>query len=135
MYQTKIKSFNKFPHSAGFEPARGDPKRFLVSRLNRSATNASTWYLYDTSGKDAGWRPPPTFIDYETLLLDLDEGFKLLTRRGGGAQQLTGQVSSGVGRPVVVRSENLRLRSRPGPLCVPMHSTALCCGPRAIRSP
>ena len=27
-------------HSEGFEPARGDPKRFLVSRLNRSATSA-----------------------------------------------------------------------------------------------
>jgi hypothetical protein len=28
------------PHSAGFEPARGDPNRFQVCRLNHSATNA-----------------------------------------------------------------------------------------------
>jgi hypothetical protein len=35
----------KDSHSAGFEPARGNPKRFLVSRLNRSATNAWIQYM------------------------------------------------------------------------------------------
>ena len=30
----------KNSHSAGFEPARAEPNRFLVYRLNRSATSA-----------------------------------------------------------------------------------------------
>ena len=56
-------SKNKFPgledsgkvpeflsHSAGFEPARGDPSRFRVYRLNRSATNAfREWPFKETS--------------------------------------------------------------------------------------
>jgi len=48
----------KFPHSAGFEPARGDPKRFLVSRLNRSATNASEGALDALSERLAHSGPP-----------------------------------------------------------------------------
>ena len=37
---TRFCSAKRNAHSAGFEPARGDPSRFRVYRLNRSATNA-----------------------------------------------------------------------------------------------
>ena len=53
----KEASFFFFSHSAGFEPARGDPKRFLVSRLNRSATNASEWVLDAPSERMLTWPP------------------------------------------------------------------------------
>ena len=37
----KTQKWKGFSHSAGFEPAWGDPIGFQVQRLNHSATNAA----------------------------------------------------------------------------------------------
>ena len=41
-----ILKFRKNSQSAGFEPARAEPNRFLVYRLNRSATTAFFFNIY-----------------------------------------------------------------------------------------
>ena len=39
-HRKKEKKMKKYSQSAGFEPARAEPNRFLVYRLNHSATTA-----------------------------------------------------------------------------------------------
>ena len=58
----------KTSHSAGFEPARGDPSRFRVYRLNRSATNALKC-VDNTNNINLTWNPKTKPNTAHTVLI------------------------------------------------------------------